>query len=193
MKRLLILGTIAALAFWTTAEARTFKEKKSNRAVTSQRVINNGATTGVVSAPTRTVVRRYSNGGYGGYYGGSYGYHPYYSSGPSVSIGFGGAYGYPYGYGYGYPSYGYGYPYGYGYGYNTYPYSTYSYDRGYYYSDNVVASVQARLANAGYYHGVIDGVAGARTRAAVATWEARHGMVADGRIDRSVLRSLGIS
>ena len=193
MKRLLILGTIAALAFSTTAEAKPFKEKKSKRVVTSQRVINNGATTRVVSAPTRTVVRRYSSGGYGGYYGGSYGYYPYYSSGPSVSIGFGGAYGYPYGYGYGYPGYGYGYPYGYSYGYNTYPSTTYRYDRAYYYSDNVVASVQARLANAGYYHGVIDGVAGPRTHAAVATWEARHGMVADGRIDRSVLRSLGIS
>ena len=53
--------------------------------------------------------------------------------------------------------------------------------------------VQQRLARAGYYHGVIDGVAGRRTRAAIARWESSHGMYADGRIDRELLRSLGVS
>ena len=186
MKRLLILGTIVALTFATTAEARQIKQKTSRRVVT-QRVVNDGTTTTVAPVRNRTVVRRsYSSGGY---YGG--GYYPYYSSGPAVSVGFGGGYGYP-GYAYG------GYPYGYnGYVYNDYPYTTRTYttttNRGYYYSDNVVASVQARLADAGYYHGVIDGVAGPETRAAVALWEARHGMMADGNIDGSVLRSLGVS
>jgi hypothetical protein len=189
MKRLLVLGTIAALALSTTAEAKGHKEKKAGRqVVTRQQVYNTGTTR---SAPARTsaVVQRYSNGGYSGrgYSGGGYsgsGYYPYYGSGSSLSIGIGsGYYGSP-GYGYGYPSYNYGYG-GYPYGYNSYGSS---YARGY----NVVVEVQQRLARAGYYHGVIDGVAGRRTRAAIARWEASHGMYADGRIDRRLLRSLGL-
>src|SRR4051812_36675503 len=113
MKQLLILGTIVALTFATTAEARQIKQKSTRRVVT-QRVVNDG-TTRVAPARNRTVVRRsYNGGGYysggGGYYRGG-GYYPYYSSGPVVSVGIGGGYGYP-GYGYGY-----GYPYGYNNGY----------------------------------------------------------------------------
>ena len=199
MKRLLVLGTLAALALSPTAEAKPKKEKNTARhAVARQQVFNTGTRT---VAPVRTgaVVRRNANYGsryYGSrYHGGGYygrGYYPYYSSGPSFSIGIGTGYGYP-GYGYGYPyGYGYGYPSGYGYGYSSYPYGSNSYRSGYVRNDNVVARVQRRLASAGYYSGVIDGVSGPRTRNAIARWEARHGMVADGRIDRDLLRSLGV-
>jgi hypothetical protein len=209
MKALLIAGTIAALALSTTAQAKSHKhEKAARQVVTTQRINNPRVRTvdtrsarTVVTSPARTVVtrpartvvtRNYNNGGRyytNGYYGGGYG--GYYNSGPSFSIGIGG--GYPWGYGLGYPGYGYGYNnygYPYGYGYNSYPYGYNTY--GYHNGGNVVAEVQQRLAQFGYYHGAIDGVAGPRTRAAVARWEARHGMYADGRIHRDVLRSLGL-
>ena len=179
MKRLLVLSTLAALALSPTAEAKPKKEKNTGRhAVTRQQVYNTGSRT-VAPVRTGTVVRRNAN--YGSrYYGGGYsGYYPYHSSGPSFSIGIGT--------GYGYPGYGYGYPY-YGYGYSGYP----TYGTGYFTDDSTVARVQRRLASAGYYHGAIDGVSGPRTRNAIARWEARHGMVADGRIDRELLRSLGV-
>ena len=238
MKSLLVLGTIAALALSTTAEAKGNKEghkgKKAGRqVVTNQQVYNTGTTryararnntvaqqrysnvgssyntgtTRYARARNNTVAQRYSNvgssygtgsygsryyggGSYGrGYYGGGY---PYYGSGSSVSIGIGsGYYGYP-GYGYGYG----GYPYYSNYGYGGYPYGYNSYGSGYYnrgYGSNVVVEVQRRLAQNGYYHGAIDGVAGRGTHSAIARWESVHGMYADGRIDRELLRSLGLS
>jgi Putative peptidoglycan binding domain len=220
MKSLLVLGTIAALALSATAEAKGHKEKKAARQMVTRQQVYNTGTTRVAPARTNTVVqRRYSNvgssygsrsyggGSYGrgsnggryyggssygsGYYGGGY---PYYGSGGSsisIGIGSGGYYGYP-GYGYGY---GYGSPYYSDYGYGGYPsgYNSYgsSYSRGY--GSNVVVTVQQRLARAGYYHGVIDGVAGRQTRNAIARWESSHGIYADGRIDRELLRSLGLS
>jgi hypothetical protein len=212
MKHLLVLGTIAALALTTTAEAKGHKEKKAARQMVTRQQVYNTGTTRFAPARSSTGVQRYSNGGgsysrgsygrgsygrgsygrgsYGGssygrgYYGGGY---PYYGSGSSISIGIGsGYYGSGYGYGNGYPYYnsGYGgYP-----GYNSYGSS---YSRGYGY--NVVVEVQQRLARAGYYHGVIDGVAGRGTRGAIARWESSHGIYADGRIDRELLRSLGLS
>jgi Putative peptidoglycan binding domain len=211
MKHLLVLGTIAALALSTTAEAKGHKEKKAARQMVTRQQVYNTGTTRFAPARTSTVVQRYSNGGgsygggsnggryYGGssygsgYYGGSSygsgyygGGYPYYGSGSSISIGIGsGYYGSGYGYG-GYPYYNSGYG-GYPYGYNSYGSS---YSRGYGY--NVVVEVQQRLARAGYYHGVIDGVAGRGTRGAIARWESSHGMYADGRIDRQLLRSLGL-
>ena len=195
MKHLLVLGTIAALALSTTAEAKEHKEKQkaARQGVTRQQVYNTGSTR-FAQAGTRTGVRRYSSGGryYGGrgYYGG--GYSPYYGSGSSISIGIGSGYS-GYGYGYPYSNYGYGgYPYS-NYGYGGYRSGYNDYGSGYARGYNVVAQVQERLARAGYYRGGIDGAAGPRTRAAIARWEARHGMYADGRIDRQLLRSLGIS
>jgi hypothetical protein len=214
MKHLLVLGTIAALALSTTAEAKGHKEKKAARQMVAGQQVYNTGTTRFAPARTRTVVQRYSNVGgsygrgsyngryYGGgsygrgsYGGGSYGRgyyggggYPYYGNGSSISIGIGsGYYGAGYGYGNGYPYYNSGYG-GYPYGYNSYGSS---YSRGYGY--NVVVEVQQRLARAGYYHGVIDGVAGRRTRVAIARWESSHGIYADGRIDRQLLRSLGLS
>jgi Putative peptidoglycan binding domain len=117
---------------------------------------------------------------YGGYYGG----HPYYS-------------GYYYG-GYPYGSYGYGYyPYGYRYNSNYYYGSSYPYysNRTVYrgYNGSVVARVQERLARAGYYRGPIDGLMGPRTRYAVRVYERRHGLPADGIIDRRLLATMGIA
>jgi hypothetical protein len=196
MKRLFVLGTIAALALGTTAQAKDHKGKqRAARQVVTRQQINNTGNARFAPAGNRTVVRRYSNGGryYGrGYYGG--GYSPYYGSGSSFSIGIGsGGFGYPgYGYGYPYSNYGYGgYPYT-NYGYNSSPYGYNNYRTGYARGYNVVAEVQRRLADAGYYHGVIDGAQGPRTRAAIARYEARHGMYADGRIDQRLLRSLGL-
>ena len=216
MKRLLLLGTIAAVALTTTGQAQSLDEQKrvlrKHHTVNAERAtVTRPSTNRQVerrfSTPStnRTVVKRYYTGG-GNYYGGSPyyyggGYYPYYyGGGPSVSIGIGGGYGYP-----GYYGYDYGYPYSYG--YNTYPsyyygqypttYTTTRYATSRYgdlaYDDNVVIAVQRRLARAGYYHGAIDGVAGRGTRSALARWEANHGMYADGRIDRETLRALGIS
>src|SRR6266849_3121377 len=64
--------------------------------------------------------------------------------------------GYPYGY-YGYPPYGY---YGNGY-YGGTGYGGYGYGYG---DRSRVAGMQRRLAQAGYYHGSIDGIMGPRTR-----------------------------
>jgi peptidoglycan hydrolase-like protein with peptidoglycan-binding domain len=109
-------------------------------------------------------------------------------------------YGYPYGYAYDYPN---GYPYGDTYAYdNEYPYSTYgpvtrtvttTRSRDLAYNDNLVVAVQERLAQAGYYHGAIDAVAGPETRSAIARWEADHGLNADGLIDEQTLHAMGVS
>ena len=188
MTRILVTATIAALALATTVEAKPHKEKKAARQMAAVQRANGVRTTAVAPVRTRTVARNYYTGSrhYGGgrYYGS--GYYPYRSSGTSISIGIGAGYPGYYGYGYGYPySYGYGYPYGYS-GY-------YGYSSGYARRGNVVAEVQSRLAHRGYYHGVIDGVVGPRTRSAIAHYEANHGMIVDGRIDRNLLRSLDLS
>ena len=113
---------------------------------------------------------------YGGYYGG----YPYYGSS---------YYG-----GYPYSSYGY-YPYGYSgnyyYGSNYPYYSNRTAYRGY--NGSVVTRVQERLARAGYYRGPIDGVMGPRTRYAIRVYESRHGLPADGIIDRRLLATMGIA
>jgi hypothetical protein len=74
---------------------------------------------------------------------------------------------YPYGYyPYGYYPYGY-YPYGYGYGSdNQAVYPSVAVGRG-----SSVRKIQLRLARAGFYHGSIDGIMGARTRSAMRAYE----------------------
>jgi len=57
----------------------------------------------------------------------------------------------------------------------------------------VVARVQERLARNGYYRGPIDGVMGPRTRYAIRVYEHRHGLPADGIIDRRLLATMGIA
>jgi hypothetical protein len=119
------------------------------------------------------------NAYYGGtpyYYGGGYyPYYSYYSGWPSWNWGIGTSWGY-------YPSsYWGGYPYS---GYNNY--STYGYNA------SLVATVQRRLGQLGYYHGVVDGAVGPRTRGAIAAFESRNGLVVDGRISRPLLDRLGL-
>ena len=96
-----------------------------------------------------------------------------------------------------------GYPYYGSYGYSPYDYSGNDYGSNYpYYSTqtvyrdynaSVVARVQERLARAGYYGGRIDGVMGPRTRYAIRAYERRHGLPADGVIDRRLLVTMGIA
>jgi hypothetical protein len=120
-------------------------------------------------------------GGTGYYYGGgSYPYYSYYSGWPYSNWGFGASWGYyPY-------SYWGGYPYG---SYNNY-YSYYTPTYGY--NASLVAAVQRRLGQLGYYRGVVDGVIGPRTRSAIAAFESRNGLVVDGRISRPLLDTLGL-
>jgi hypothetical protein len=117
--------------------------------------------------------------GTGYYYGsGSYPYYSYYSGWPYSTWGYGTSWGYyPY-------SYWGGYPYS---GYNNY-YSYYT--PTYRYNGSLVAAVQRRLGQLGYYHGVVDGVIGPRTRGAIAAFESRNSLVVDGRISRPLLDTL---
>jgi len=99
--------------------------------------------------------------------------------------------GWGWGYPYGYYGYGYGYPYGDGYGYQS------GYDSNYYGSSyggtgygsdypthSRVAELQRRLAQAGYYHGAIDGILGPATRRALREYERTHNQSAYGMTDR---------
>lgn len=118
------------------------------------------------------------------YYG--RGYYPYYRSS---------YYGYG-GYGYGGYGYGYGYPYYYPrtslavsyYAQPTYAYRGYQAD----YGDSLAAEVQRELQRRGYYRGYVDGQIGARSRAAIRSYQADHGLTPTGRIDSRLLRSLDI-
>jgi hypothetical protein len=89
-----------------------------------------------------------------------------------------GDFGFPWWWGWGWgPWWGWnwGYPYGYYGGYNYGDYGS-----GYGYSDSSrsrVAELQRRLASAGYYHGVIDGIMGPATRRAIRAYESDHGYV----------------
>jgi Putative peptidoglycan binding domain len=124
-----------------------------------------------------------NNAYYGGtgYYGSGSGY-PYYNSYSSS----------PYS-NWGYGTYGGYYPYSYWSGSPYTSYNNYSYYRPTYgYNPSLVAAVQRRLGQFGYYHGVVDGVVGPRTRGAIVAFESRNGMVADGRISRPLLDTLGL-
>jgi peptidoglycan hydrolase-like protein with peptidoglycan-binding domain len=135
-----------------------------------------------------------SNGYYGGtrtYYGTNayYGGTGYYGSGyPS----------YTYNSGWPYSNWGYGtgggyYPYSYWGGYPYTSYNNYSYyTPTYRYNPSLVAAVQRRLGQFGYYHGVVDGVIGPRTRDSIAAFESRNGLVVDGQISRPLLDTLGV-
>ena len=58
------------------------------------------------------------------------------------------------------------------------------------YNASLVASVQRRLGQLGYYHGIVDGVVGPQTRGAIAAFEDRNDLVVDGRISRPLLDTL---
>ena len=59
-------------------------------------------------------------------------------------------------------------------------------------SDDLAVDVQRELRRRGYYRGSIDGDVGPGTRAAIRAYQYDRGLSATGRIDRSLLRSLGI-
>ncbi len=113
----------------------------------------------------------------------------------------------PYSYGYRsssffhptYSNYSYGYP-----GYSTY-YArpalslSFSSSPSYYrsrtadYADDLAVDVQRALRRRGYYRGEIDGDVGPGTRGAIRQYQYAHRLEVTGRIDRSLLRSLGLS
>lgn len=77
------------------------------------------------------------------------------------------------------------------------PYAVYYYDGPIYaYNDlppdQVIANVQASLQAQGYYNGDIDGVLGPLTRAAIAAYQADHGLYVTSAIDEPTLASLGM-
>ena len=131
--------------------------------------------------------RYYGSSRYGatGYYGGSRYYYG------------GGGWSYPY---YNYPYWPYNYSYWPG---GSYGYYTYSYDEGYPYTCSycgsgygynaaMVAQVQRRLGELGYYPGIVDGIMGPQTRAAVAAYEGTHNLVVDGTISQQLLARMGL-
>lgn len=87
--------------------------------------------------------------------------------------------------GYWYPAWGY------------YPDSVYQYDGPIYgYNDlapnQVILNVQGQLQRDGYYAGPIDGVLGPITRAAIARFQADHGLAITSAIDEPTLATLGL-
>lgn len=108
---------------------------------------------------------------------------------------------------YSYPSYYSSYPYGYSSSYlytrpsvgvsvSTGPiYSSYSRSviSGGYADEDVAIDVQRALSKRGYYRGGIDGEVGPGTRAAIRQYQYDRRLEVTGRIDRSLLRSLGLS
>jgi hypothetical protein len=73
--------------------------------------------------------------------------------------------------------------------YYPYPYYPYGYDGGYDYqggygSGSSVVQLQRRLAQAGYYHGAIDGIMGPATRRAIRAYERAHSQRAYGMTER---------
>jgi hypothetical protein len=92
-------------------------------------------------------------------------------------------FGFPFWGGWGYPWYYSYYPYGYPYGYyggggyygsGYYGNSGYGYNNGYsngYGSSSSVTELQRKLADAGYYHGPIDGIMGSRTQYALRAYQ----------------------
>jgi His-Xaa-Ser repeat protein HxsA len=87
--------------------------------------------------------------------------------------------------------------------YTTYSRPSYSYSERVYrgvpaspsyssYSDELAVDVQRELRRRGYYRGAIDGDVGPGTRAAIRAYQDDRGMSVTGRIDRNLLRSLGV-
>ena len=210
-KGLIFVSCLAAGALVSSpAVAKPTKKSKSNRTTpqttqvtrnnqnisprtVSTRYYNGSRFTGTRSYSGRqyTGTRYYSGARYynnyygagGRYYygGGSYPYYSYYSGWPSSSWRYGTSTEYyPY-------SYWGGYPYV---GYNNY-YSYYTPTPGY--NAPMVAAVQRRLGQLRYYRGVVDGVIGPQTRGAIAAFESRNGLAADGTISRPLLDTLGLA
>ena len=117
----------------------------------------------------------------------TYGYRSSYYSRPSVSFGFYSAPAY-----YGTSDYYYDSSPSRTY-YRSVPRTSYSYRQSSSYSDDLAVDVQRALARRGYYRGEIDGDVGPGTRAAIRSYQYSRGLTVTGRIDGSLLRSLGLS
>ena len=61
------------------------------------------------------------------------------------------------------------------------------------YWSKLATSVQTKLAKQGYYHGSIDGVLGSGSQRAIKEFQTAKGMRVTGRIDPTLLKSLGIN
>ena len=58
---------------------------------------------------------------------------------------------------------------------------------------DIVAQIQTRLKNWGYYFGAVDGVYGGKTEDAVRYFQRKNGLAADGQVGNLTLAALGIS
>jgi hypothetical protein len=139
--------------------------------------------------------RHHGSWGHGSWGHGSWGRSSWGRSYYRPSFGYG-YYGYPYSYGYGYPYY---YPRSsFGISFSSRPYYGGYYSSPVYagrsvgYSDDLAVDVQRELRRRGYYRGSIDGDIGPASRAAIRSYQADRGLRVTGRIDSSLLRSLGI-
>ena len=56
-----------------------------------------------------------------------------------------------------------------------------------------VKTIQQKLKNWGYYKGAVDGIFGAKTAAAVKSFQKKNGLVADGIVGNKTLAALGMS
>jgi hypothetical protein len=149
----------------------------------------NAATRQQVTTPRYTGTRHYVGNRY---YGGSRYYAaPYYGGTRYYYSGGWGGWNYPY-YGFSFGPSGYygAYPYSY---YTGYPYSSSYYTPGYSDDTSTVAAVQRRLGELGYYHGIVDGIMGPRTRAAISAYESTHGLFVDGMITPRLLDRIGLA
>jgi len=200
-KGLIFVSCLAAGALVSSpAAAKPTKKSKSNRTTSQttqvtrdhQNISPRTVSAGYYNGSPFSGTRSYSGRQYTGtrYYSGAPYYNNYYGAGGRYYYG-GGSYPYYsyYGTSPGYYPYSYwgGYPYG---GYNNY-YSYYTPNYGY--SASMVAAVQRRLGQFGYYHGVVDGVIGPQTRGAIAAFESRNGLAVDGTISRPLLDTLGLA
>jgi hypothetical protein len=61
------------------------------------------------------------------------------------------------------------------------------------YSDATVSAVQSQLARQGYFRGVVDGVYGPETRAALTRYQSNHGLQVTGNLTPATLQALGLS
>lgn len=59
-------------------------------------------------------------------------------------------------------------------------------------SDSTAAQVQRKLKNLGYYNGSVDGEIGAKSRAAIRTYQEENRLEITGQIDKALLASLGL-
>jgi len=58
--------------------------------------------------------------------------------------------------------------------------------------DEIIANTQAELYNQGYYSGPIDGTIGQDTQAAIADYQADHGLPVTAAINEPTVESLGL-